>query len=89
MLRSFLILQVHKYSTTVLSAMMAGMDDRDDPEHCITLEAMNGLSRVLSGIDEEHIKGIQINIALKIRPMIEKVPCLLFTKIVIFTVRLL
>ncbi|KAG1682946.1 Maestro heat-like repeat-containing protein family member 1 [Nymphon striatum] len=63
---------VHKYSTTVLSAMMAGMDDRDDPDNDITLEAMSGLSRVLTGIDQEHIRGIQINIALKIRPMIEK-----------------
>ncbi|CAH1780505.1 unnamed protein product, partial [Owenia fusiformis] len=35
--------QVQKYATTILSAMMAGMDDKDDVEDDITLEAMEGL----------------------------------------------
>lgn len=47
--------QMKKHSTTVLSAMMAGMDDRDDPEDLITLEAMNGLSKVLAKVRVEAI----------------------------------
>ena len=65
--------QVQKYSTTVLSAMMAGMDDKEDLEDDITLEAMSGLSRILAEIDESHIRAILINISLRIRPCFEKV----------------
>ena len=53
--------------------MMAGMDDKEDPEDYITIEAMSGLSRVLVEIQEEHIRAILINISLKIRPCFEKV----------------
>ncbi|XP_074645058.1 maestro heat-like repeat-containing protein family member 1 [Tubulanus polymorphus] len=64
--------QVQKFSTTVLSAMMAGMDDKEDPEDDITLEAMSGLSKILAEIDEANIRAILINIALRIRPCFEK-----------------
>ena len=62
-----------KFSTTVLSAMLAGMDDREDPAELITMEAMNGLSRIFDRIDEGHVRPILINIALRIRPCFEKV----------------
>ncbi|XP_052059790.1 maestro heat-like repeat-containing protein family member 1 isoform X2 [Mytilus californianus] len=64
--------QVQQYSTTVLSAMMAGMDDKEDPEDLITTEAMSGLSKILSEIDESHIRAILINVSLRIRPCFEK-----------------
>ena len=57
----------------VLSAMMAGMDDKEDTEDDITLEAMSGLSRVLAKINESDIRAILINVALRIRPCFEKV----------------
>ena len=53
--------------------MLAGMDDREDPEDLITMEAMSGLSRIFSQIDEGHVRPILINIALRIRPCFEKV----------------
>ena len=53
--------------------MLAGMDDREDPEDLITMEAMSGLSRIFSKIDEGHVRPILINIALRIRPCFEKV----------------
>ena len=64
---------MQKFSTTVLSAMMAGMDDKEDVNDEITLEAMNGLSKILVVINEEHVRAILINIALRIRPCFEKV----------------
>ncbi|CAN0069578.1 unnamed protein product [Lampetra fluviatilis] len=64
--------KVHRYSTTVLSALIAGMDDKDDPDDLITLEAMSGLSKVLARVDESNVRGILINIALRIRPFFEK-----------------
>lgn len=53
--------------------MMAGMDDREDPGCSITLEAMNGLSSILSQVSEEDVRNILINIALRIKPLFEKV----------------
>ncbi|CAL1544099.1 unnamed protein product [Lymnaea stagnalis] len=67
--------QVQMYATTILSAMMAGMDDKEDPEDYITIEAMSGLSRILGEIQEEHIRAILINVSLKIRPCFEKDKC--------------
>lgn len=64
--------QMKKHSTTVLSAMMTGMDDRDDPLDLITLEAMTGLSKVLAKVEEESVRAILINISLRIRPCFEK-----------------
>ena len=52
---------------------MAGMDDKEDPEDLITLEAMSGLSKILGEIDEAQIRPILINICLKIRPCFVKV----------------
>lgn len=69
----FSAFQVQKYSTTILSAMMSGMDDKDDIDDMVTREAMNGLSKILKLIDESHIRPILINISLKIRPCFEKV----------------
>lgn len=63
---------VQKYCTTVLSAMMAGMDDKEDPEDDITLEAMSGLSKILGEIAESNVRPILVNIALRIRPCFEK-----------------
>ena len=49
------------------------MDDREDPDELITMEAMNGLSRIFEKIDEGHVRPILINITLRIRPCFEKV----------------
>ena len=49
------------------------MDDREDPQDLITMEAMSGLARIFEQIDEGHVRPILINIALRIRPCFEKV----------------
>ncbi|EDQ91217.1 uncharacterized protein MONBRDRAFT_31461 [Monosiga brevicollis MX1] len=59
---------LRKHSTTVLSAMMNGMDDRNDPNDDITLEAMRGLSKIFAKVEEDAIRAILINISLRIRP---------------------
>lgn len=64
--------QIARHATTVLSAMMAGMDDRDDPHDDITLEAMKGLSKILPKLEEDNVRSILINISLRIRPCFEK-----------------
>ncbi|RNA34035.1 Maestro heat-like repeat-containing family member 1, partial [Brachionus plicatilis] len=44
--------QVQKHSTTILSAMMAGLDDKNDLNDDISLESMNGLTKIIALIDE-------------------------------------
>jgi hypothetical protein len=53
--------------------MMTGMDDRDDPDCDLTLEAMAGLSKILAVVDESNVRHIFINICLRIRPCFVKV----------------
>ena len=53
--------------------MLAGMDDKEDPDDLITMEAMSGLAKIFDQIDEKHVRPILINIALRIRPCFEKV----------------
>ena len=53
--------------------MMTGMDDRDDLECDLTLEAMAGLSKILAVVDENNVRHIFINICLRIRPCFVKV----------------
>ena len=76
----FVMIQVSTFSTTILSAMLAGMDDREDPEDLITMEAMSGLARIFAQIDEGHVRPILINIALRIRPCFEKVSLLYYQR---------
>ncbi len=64
--------EVQKHSTTILSAMMAGLDDKDDINDDITLESMNGLAKIIALIDEANVRPILINILLRIRPCFEK-----------------
>jgi len=52
---------------------MAGMDDKEDVDDVITLEAMSSLSKILSQVAEKDIQAILINITLRIRPCFEKV----------------
>jgi hypothetical protein len=63
---------VQKHSTTILSAMMAGLDDKDDLNDDITFESMNGLTKIIALIDENNVRPILINILLRIRPCFEK-----------------
>lgn len=72
---------MHKYSTTVISALVSAMDDRDDVDNLVTGEAMAGLSKILAvSADESHVRPILINIALKIRPCFSKVHVALYTR---------
>lgn len=64
--------QVQKHSTTILSAMMAGLDDKNDLNDDITFESMNGLTKIIALIDENNVRPILINILLRIRPCFEK-----------------
>ncbi|GAB6030522.1 HEAT repeat [Chamberlinius hualienensis] len=62
---------VYKYSNTVLSAMMSGLDDKEDPHGEIALEAMKGLCKVLQDMEESHVENALVNIIMRLRPCFE------------------
>ena len=64
---------MERYATTVLSAMMSGLEDKEDVDDLMTLAAMSGLAAVLAEIEEPHVRAILINITLNIRLGFQKV----------------
>ena len=68
--------QVERYATTVLSALMSGLEDKEDVDDLMTLASMSGLAAVLAEIEEPHVRAILINITLNIRLGFQKVLCM-------------
>lgn len=63
---------IHRYSGTVLSAMISGMDDKDDSEQKIMLEAVNGLTTLLAQANEHDVNSFIVTVSLRLRNMFEK-----------------
>jgi len=61
--------EVNKFSSTILTAMMSGLDG---PSDNIALEALRGLDKVLNVVDETSVAPILVNLCLRIRPAFEK-----------------
>lgn len=65
--------KVHGHLTTILSAMIAGFDDKDDPYLEITLESIRGLIKIMEFIQENDIRPMYINILIRVRSFFENV----------------
>ena len=64
--------EVNRYSTTILSALMSGMDDvNGSPD--LVMAAMDGLARVLGLVDSANIMSILVNICMKLKLYFETV----------------
>jgi len=61
-----------KYIPSVLSAMIAGLEDNLDHKDEVALEAMQGLGKLVARVPREHIERIFVNILLRVRPCFEK-----------------
>lgn len=61
-----------KYTQTVLSAMMAGLEDPTDHKDEVAFEAMQGLGRLTTRVSRSHIEKIMVYIMLRIKPCFEK-----------------
>jgi len=58
--------EVNRYSTTILSALMSGMDDiKGAPD--LVLAAMDSLSRVLAIVDSSNVLSMLVNICMKLK----------------------
>jgi maestro heat-like repeat-containing protein family member 1 len=64
--------EVNRYSTTILSALMSGMEDvNGKPE--LVMAAMDGLARVLGLVDAANVLSILVNICMKLKVYFETV----------------
>ena len=58
--------EVNRYSTTILSALMSGMDDINGAPDLV-LAAMDSLSRVLAIVDSSNVLSMLVNICMKLK----------------------
>lgn len=53
--------------------MVNGMDDKDDPNNLLALEAMSSLSKILHHLEERDVQSMLLHIAIRIRPFFDSV----------------
>lgn len=57
----------------LLTAMIGGLDDRDDPHSLVALEAMVGLARLLELVKRQDLRSVLLHVAIRIRPFFDSV----------------
>ncbi|KAJ1195196.1 hypothetical protein NDU88_004477 [Pleurodeles waltl] len=63
--------QVSKHGPQLLTSLINAMDDKDDSNNIVTLEAKSSLSKLLYFVDEKDIRSVLIHIAIRIRPFFD------------------
>ncbi|XP_051467337.1 LOW QUALITY PROTEIN: maestro heat-like repeat-containing protein family member 1 [Apus apus] len=63
--------KVRKHGAKLLASMVNGMDDKDDPNNLVALEAMSSLSKLLDHVEERDIQSMLLHIAIRIRPFFD------------------
>ncbi|CAJ0940215.1 unnamed protein product [Ranitomeya imitator] len=63
--------KVRKHGSHLLTAMINAMDDREDPDHIVTQEAMSNLSRLLPHVQDSDMQSLLIHTAIRIRPFFD------------------
>ncbi|KAM3929337.1 maestro heat-like repeat-containing protein family member 1 isoform 2-T4 [Leptodactylus fuscus] len=63
--------KVRKHGSSLLTAMINAMDDREDPDHIVTQEAMTNLSRLLPHVQDLDVHSLLIHTAIRIRPFFD------------------
>ncbi|XP_075705125.1 maestro heat-like repeat-containing protein family member 1 isoform X2 [Rhinoderma darwinii] len=63
--------KVRKHGSHLLTAMINAMDDREDPDHIVTQEAMSNLSLLLPHVQDSDMHSLLIHTAIRIRPFFD------------------
>ncbi|XP_069477987.1 maestro heat-like repeat-containing protein family member 1 isoform X2 [Ambystoma mexicanum] len=63
--------QVSKNGPQLLTSLINAMDDKDDSNNLVTLEAKSSLSKILYFVNESDIRSVLIHIAIRIRPFFD------------------
>ena len=65
--------QVRTHGPQLLSAMIGGLDDGDDPHGLVALEAMAGLVKLLGLVEPWDLRTALLHMAIRIRPFFDSV----------------
>ncbi|NXO01091.1 MROH1 protein, partial [Rhinopomastus cyanomelas] len=63
--------KVSRHGAKLLASMVNGLDDKDDPQNLVALEAMSSLSKLLEHLEERDIQSMLLHIAIRIRPFFD------------------
>ncbi|XP_012924665.1 maestro heat-like repeat-containing protein family member 1 isoform X2 [Heterocephalus glaber] len=63
--------KVRTYGPQLLTAMINGLDDNDDPHRLVALEAMVGLTRLLDLMEPWDLRSVLLHMAIRIRPFFD------------------
>ncbi|XP_043457999.1 maestro heat-like repeat-containing protein family member 1 isoform X3 [Prionailurus bengalensis] len=63
--------KVQAHGPQLLTAMIGGLDDRDDPHSLVALEAMVGLARLLELVKRQDLRSVLLHVAIRIRPFFD------------------
>ncbi|XP_074842542.1 maestro heat-like repeat-containing protein family member 1 isoform X2 [Carettochelys insculpta] len=77
--------KARKHGAQLLASMLNGLDDKDDPNNLVALEAMSGLSKLLDHVEERDVRSMLLHVAIRIRPFFDnESPALRHSSIVLF-----
>uniref|UniRef100_A0A674GEV0 Maestro heat like repeat family member 1 n=1 Tax=Taeniopygia guttata TaxID=59729 RepID=A0A674GEV0_TAEGU len=63
--------KIRRHGAQLLASMLQGMDDKDDPNNLLALEAMSSLSKILDHLEERDVQSMLLHIAIRIRPFFD------------------
>ncbi|XP_071276135.1 maestro heat-like repeat-containing protein family member 1, partial [Agelaius tricolor] len=63
--------QIRRHGSQLLASMVNGMDDKDDPNNLLALEAMSSLSKILDHLEERDVQSMLLRVAIRIRPFFD------------------
>ncbi|KAM8786647.1 maestro heat-like repeat-containing protein family member 1 isoform 1-T1 [Rhynchonycteris naso] len=63
--------KVRTHGPQLLTAMIGGLDDGDDPHSLVALEAMAGLGKLLGLVEPRDLPSVLLHIAIRIRPFFD------------------
>nr|XP_055170134.1 maestro heat-like repeat-containing protein family member 1 isoform X1 [Nyctereutes procyonoides] len=63
--------KVRAHGPQLLTAVIGGLDDRDDPYSLVALEAMVGLARLLDLVEPQDLHPVLLHVAIRIRPFFD------------------
>ncbi|XP_027949272.1 maestro heat-like repeat-containing protein family member 1 isoform X7 [Eumetopias jubatus] len=63
--------KVRAHGPQLLTAVIGGLDDRDDPHSLVALEAMLGLARLLDLAEPQDLRPVLLHVAIRIRPFFD------------------
>lgn len=65
--------QVRAHGAQLLTSMISGLDDGDDPQSLVALEAMLGLAKLLGLVEPWDLRSVLLHVAVRIRPFFDSV----------------